>query len=272
MYRDYNTPMSKSMVWKRKTAQKHTLIIGCSNLQHNIDPDSVWKSLDTNIDFMYFSLASESRFLFFLKDRDFFKDYKRIILYLPYSMYEFRAPIPNTIWWYRQYASYKVVVSMIRHQPMLIYSDWKQQYDSVAHYAKMRERSNNYISSSDNYIKRLMSDTNTYRNCSFPFDPSRHQVYPGNILESDLDLLSSLFSPEQEVCILFTPVPDIQSNKQLLQAKQRIMNNLSRFNILNEPHLLDSTLFHEQWYHLDYCGRLFETKRFIKRLKEEDSK
>jgi len=272
MYKEYKSPRYQTIVWKRASAEKHTLVIGCSNLQHNIDPDTVWKKTGKNIDFLYFSLAAESRFLFFIKDHDFFKDYKRVILYLPYTMYGYRSPIPNTNWWYLQYASYKVSVSMIRHQPTLIFFDWKRQYDSVSQYLPKRERSYRYISSKDGYLDLLMSDTNPYRKCSFPFDPSRHQVYPSPTNTSDIDQLESLFSPEQEVCVLFTPVPDININKQLLSAKPQILTNLRRFNLLNEPHLLDSSLFHEQWYHLDNCGRIFETERFIQRLSEEDGK
>lgn len=254
---------------KENEDKKDVLVIGCSNLQHNIEFKKVQRIFKQNIDFIYFSGSQNSTFLRYLFDKGFMEGYHTIILYLPYSLLQESKFINDEVkFHYETYASYSYTMNLLKNRPILFFYDWNKYYNSIKINREI-EIDSNYVVNIDYYVDSINTKLTSFRNCDEVFIHSKHIVNFPKFENSDNIFLKKIVTDSQKLFICFTPLPNIQENKILLS---RVRNNLkTTFNDifwLNEPNLMDSSLFFDQWYHLNYCGKEIETEKMINGLKQ----
>jgi hypothetical protein len=252
---------------KENETQKDILVIGCSNLQHNIDFKKVQDSLKRNIDFLYFSGSQNSTFLKYLSDNGYLIGYKTIIFYLPYSLLKENTFIDDVaIFHYEKYASYSYTTNLIKNRPILLFYNWNKYYSSIKNNRKV-EPFVNYVVDVDSYVDSITKPLTTFRNCNEVFKHASHIVTFPNFEKNDEIFLKKIVNFNQKLFILFTPLPNIEENKPLTgTVKYNLQKSFNDISWLNEPNLMDSSLFFDQWYHLNYCGREIETEKMIKGL------
>ena len=244
---------------------KHTLVIGCSNLQHNIKFDSVQNNLDFDVDFLYFTASPNSTFLQFLVDEGYTKGYQQIVLYLPYVMFK-KSYFPKvSIGGLRYFSGYSYTRSAILHAPYYLFYNWDDYFDSVRSYRPGPESDHSFILHTDAVIDSLGQNSTSYSNCDLKFVKEKHIGTRFHYDADDVGFINSLKRGNQKITIILTPLEDIKENRSLLEESNIMKAGFK--NIINQPCTLDSSLFFDQWLHLNACGRKIETQNMIDLLK-----
>jgi len=94
-----------------------------------------------------------------------------------------------------------------------------------------------------------------------PFIHAKHIIEIPQYSYEDAAFVRSLAFKGQKVYILFTPIPNIQENLEALSKGSRAIKRLP--DRLNQPVVMDSSYFYDQWYHLNKCGQIIETQKMI---------
>jgi len=275
LHRDYLNPKNGSFkIVRDNNAKAHSLIIGCSNLQHNIDFDRVKNSFAGGIDFLYFVGAENSTFLQFLSDHNYFNGYANVILYVPYHILKKSICFNEVGYHFQGGACFNYAKTLIRRTPSLFFYDWNDYYNSINEYrpisliANQPDASSAYEIISDPYIDSLISQQTEFRRCSRAFIHDKHVIAIPHYNASDLQFLRSNFKKSQKIYLVFTPIPNIAENQiQVSTHSNNITQTFDGLTLINKPFVADSSLFFNQWYHLNYCGRQIETISFIENLR-----
>src|SRR5258708_5890714 len=167
----YPHNMAIKLISGRTDFNRKILVIGCSNLRHNIDFDKVRDSIKAGIDFLIFSGSENSTYLKFLVDENETSAYTDIVLYVPYHILQENSFLVKNDYNYRELGCFKYSIDIIKKRG--------------------------------------------------------------------------------------------QNNKIYGRKK-----NFRRVNMRNEPFLMDSIFFYDQWYHLNHCGKEIESNNMIKSLKK----
>lgn len=243
---------------------KHFLVIGCSNVQHNIECKTVQDSLMEGVDFLYFEGSQNSTFLQFLMESDLTRGYKKVILYAPYHVIK-KNTLPNMVKaTYHFFGSFDYVLCNLALHPLTVFYNWNTFCDSIATYRTPHARGYNVINK-DLLMDSLNQMNTAYFNCTAKFIHDKHIVYLPQYQKEDVTLVKGLAKGKQEVFLLFPPLPNISENITSLAASN--VGRIGFDNILNKPHVVDSSLFYDQWYHLNKCGSRIETKKMIQILR-----
>jgi hypothetical protein len=258
---NYRYPVAGCVINQKSAGQtgEKILVIGCSNLQHNIDKTKVQQSIK-NVDFIGFSGSQNSSFLTYLIDHHMTEAYKYIILYVPYHLFQKCSFIAENYNAYKEYGSYDYALDIIKHDPTFLFYNWTKLFDSIKRY-RMPTTNTSFVAYGDKYIDSLNSGNNMYTNCNAPFIRNKHIIETPSISDEDVKFVQSLALKGQKVFILFTPIPNLKENIRTLEMKMSCINKLP--NRLNDPVVLDSSYFYDQWYHVNKCGQLIETQKMI---------
>ncbi len=251
-----------------KTVSKNILVIGCSNLQHNIQFTTVQDSIKDGVDFLYFPGTENASFLQYLSDGQYFSKYKKIILYVPYHLLQKVDFLSDGVMNYKEIGNYNYTINLIKHHPLLFFYDWNKYYQSISLH-RSKSTNGSFIVSTDNYLDSILNNTaSTFRNCNEKFIANKQIIIIPEYTHADLHFLKNIFQPNQQIFICYTPIPNVSENvASINKSKSHIVNTFQSIHQLNEPKILDSTLFFEQWYHLNYCGQQIETQQFIKYIR-----
>lgn len=242
------------------------LVIGCSNLQHNIDIRKIQQNTD-GIDFLYFSASQSSTFLTYLADAGFLKKYKHIILYAPYQMMEKNSFLNCNDLNYQGFASFEYTRSVIRHNPAAFFYDWNKYCDSVdlartyLHYTKFVSGINDCEMVTDPFVDSLNQPGTSFSNCNEPFIHLKHRIVIPRFSEEDIAFVNSIPGPGQTINVIYIPIPSIQENLAGLKREKAFFERFPK--ALNRPETMDSTYFYDQWYHLNKCGKIIETEKLM---------
>ena len=152
-------------------------------------------------------------------------------------------------------------MNIIKHDPSFLFYNWKLLSDSVSHNRQQNSNADDFITDKDEYIDSLRSGNTTYSNCNQPFNHARQIIEIPQYSEDDVAFVKSLAHKGQKVYILFTPIPNIRENIDALSQASRAIKRLP--DCLNQPVVMDSTYFYDQWYHLNKCGQEKETQKMI---------
>jgi len=245
----------------QQDSDNNLLVIGCSNLQFNIDFEKVQDSTNYNIDFLYYSGAQYSSFLKYLVTKGYSKKYNKVIFYTSYNQLKENKLFYSDKVGVKIYMSYDYALSLLKNNPLLFFYNWSNVYDTVSHYRK--EKSNyDFITNQDNDIKSFFKEpTIQNSNCKIAKHLERFVEIP-EYTRNDLSFIKGLKQNCQDIYIIFTPVANIPENVREIEKKKQNWSEFSSL-ALNEPNSLDSNLFYDSHYHLNFHGRNQETQRFI---------
>ena len=292
MYKNNRYPIPPSVIIQKSrdtNVANKTLIIGCSNLQHNIDKKAVQQCFN-NIDFLYFSGNMNSSFLEYLVQKGYTKSYKNVILYLPYHLFAKSLVLTKDRYSLEVYFSFDYVWNFINQNSFYFFLDnwaeseyliYRQRYDtghilstffywlkweiSAIKQPSLSLSKKNFVINYDNYVEGINKENTSYTKCNEPFIHQNHITTIPAYTERDINFVSSLKLKNQNVLILFTPIPNIKENTTSLNNQEKSIQKLP--NCLSKPIIMDSTFFYNQWYHLNKCGQEIETKRIINVLR-----
>ncbi len=269
LYTRYYSPTygSVKLISAERRHSKKVVVIGCSNLQHNIDFKKVQKEANADVDFLYFSGSENSSFLQFLNDQNLTKNYDEIILYVPYNILVRSTFVNESRYHFLCVGCYAYSKNVIIHNPKLIFFNWNSYYDSISKY-RTPFLPRDYIAHTDRdrVMDSLNTHSTTYSNCNEKFEIEKHIIKDVVYTADDLKFVNSLRSEKQKIFILFTPIPDIAENRVSLKGLVKIKSTFKSITMLNDPFLMDSTLFYDQWYHLNLCGQQQETANMISKI------
>ncbi len=247
----YHYPTAGYIRLFKKSNNANNLVIGCSNIEYNIDNASF-----ENEDFLSFAGSQNLTLLQYLAESGYLKKYKIIYLYLPFHFYknnEFALPI-NDKSTYVAFLSYEYIKSFIIHHPISIFRNWKAESDSILKYRINPSENPNFISISSSAIldEEKRKSKPDYFTCKNKFNAEFHQINIGKI---ETDLIVNLFDKQQEVYVIFPPIPNISYNiNQVNEAIESLKKEKIK-HLMNLPYTLDSSYFFDQWYHANYCGK-----------------
>ncbi|MBS1625336.1 MAG: hypothetical protein JST83_15015 [Bacteroidetes bacterium] len=248
----------------------HTVVVGCSNLQHNIDIRKIQRTLP-GIDFMYFSGSQNSTFLQYISDAGMLDRYHTIVFYTPYQMFEKNNFLSQSTIQYESTASYDYVLNIIRHNPISFFYNWNAYFnttDSIrAHQVYIPTATyDECVIARDHFVDSLLTDSTSFALCNEKFNAERHRVIIPDFGEEDIDFINAIPHRGQDIRIILSPIPNTKANVDNLARRMSAIRKLP--NVLNMPPVRDSTLFYDQWYHLNKCGREMETDSMIVLLRE----
>ncbi len=260
--REYKFSLPNGLKYIKQSEQGHILMIGCSNLMHNIDKHQL-KQKYPQVDYLYFAGNQNSSFVKYLSESKQFSHYDTIILYLPYSTLKKNVAVSSSDEISKStFISYDYALSTIRNTKVNFFNNWLWNYLNVKLYRS--HPSNNYpiFTLKDNLLDSLCG-VPSYLNCENKFDASKHQIEHVDYTTDDVSFICGLF-PGKTMYILLTPMPNTANN---VSTARHINKTVKLFpNLLNSAYTMDSSLFYDQWYHLNHCGNQLETAHLIRVL------
>lgn len=245
-------------------------VITCSNGEYNLEFAQIRDSISKPIDFYLFSGSTHFNFIDYLienKTIDLSR-YNKVILYLPYIVYEESSTFQHRWGFYECTASKDYITYLLRKSPQLLLSEtWFYNYldykktikDFTINTGQQKILSFNTKDRTD-VVDSLIAVKSSFFLSNQPFN---HQRF---INKNEPDLINKVKLAEGVKWYVFLPpMPNIKENLQFS------FNNTSGVNVINEykNSIKDSTLFYDQWWHLNYRGRAVETAEFIESLKSD---
>ena len=261
--REFPYPAEGAAIYlKHDTAQRGTkLLVGCSNLKHNINPNQLWET-HPEVDFFYSPAVANSTYMRFIGSIAPFNLYDTIIYYAPYHYLKKSIGIRDGDKICEYITCGEYALQTIQHNPINFFNNWLYNYYSIKKQRKHPSKSIVFYNNVDTYMNRLRT-TPYYANGKMPFDPEKHIIDPITFDEKDGVHMESIF-PTKTVYISLPPVPNIPENISLInQCKQAAPFFKRR---MNEPSIIDKSLFFDQWYHMNGLGSKQETERMAKYL------
>ncbi len=262
--KDYRYPRQGSvkLIKSNYATKNKILVIGCSNLQHNIDCRWVQDSLKGSIDFLYFAGSQNSTFLNYLVEKAYTREYSTIVLYAPYHLLKKSnfptSHISNSI----NYGSYTFAIDLIMNNPFSFFYDWKSLATSITNNRDKPSMNQHFFVNDDYYIDSLSKYNTNYRDCISKFNRVMHLIEIPTYSQEDAEYISNIQQESQKLYVVFPPIPNIDIHTFSINKFKREYKSYFK-NTLNEPSTWDSTIFYDQWYHMNSCGREQETNRMI---------
>ena len=244
-------------------------IIGCSNLNFNIDINEVRKRYPgVNINKYEFSGALNSCYLKYLvgKIRATGNDGK-FIVYMPTDLFFHQNTFPHHPFFYQFGISRDFLRYMFTESPMILLSEnWRNVYITASQHQYPDYRSVFRNSKTDRDIDSLINNKTSFSQCNFPFNRKNHMIKNPNLTSGDATYFNNIFGKENYV-IINSPIPNIPEH---LNYNYAIFAKCGFNKPLDPPDsvLYDSTLFYDQWYHLNNCGRTIQTAKFIRGMEQ----
>lgn len=258
LYREHKYPSKNSIkLLEGDESQKKTLIIGCSNLQYNIDK-KIFQDQHPHTSFLLFSGNHNSSMFNFLAYEKLLDNYDQIIFYIPYHLFRKNNLMSIDNYHFRKTGCFNYALSVILNDPSYVYYDWKSYNDSISANRSNLSNQINYLADADHRVDSVVANVLAYKECNFPFVREKHIIYFPKLDQNDFDFFRKLMLGKQYK-IIFSPVPNIAENSTAIEQKGNTYMRLQ--NTIGSPFCMDSSLFYNQWYHLNQCGRIIETKR-----------
>jgi hypothetical protein len=261
--REFPYPAEGAAVYlKYDTAQRGTkLIVGCSNLKHNINPNQLWLT-HPEADIFYSPAVANSTYMHFIGSLPPFNEYDTIIYYAPYNYIKKSIAIRegDKIGEYLTCGEY--ALQTVKNHPINFFNNWLYSYYSIKKQRKKASTNLVFYNNIDTYMNRIRKEPH-YAEGKLPFNRQKHNIQPVEFNDDDAKHMEGIF-PNKNVYLVFTPIPNIAENTSFIgQCNSSSKQFKNRFN---EPETLDSTLFYDQWYHMNGLGSKQETERMAKYL------
>lgn len=252
-----------------KTGSKSINVIGCSNLEFNIDMEAVRRSFpDVAINKYNFAGALNSAYMKYMVSSIRTADPgAKFVIYLPTNLFFRENTFPHHPHFYQFGISKGFLKFMFRENPMILVSEnWREVYKKASQYKFGNYQSVFRDGRYDKEVDSLTSNSTPFSNCNLPFDRSKHHIKRPDLAEQDATYFNSIFG-KANYSIINSPIPNLPDHKKYdYSIFEKVGYNKPLDPINAVVH--DSTLFYDQWYHLNKCGRDLETGKFIGLLKK----
>jgi hypothetical protein len=240
-------------------------IVGCSNLEHNIEFQEIRKSLNCPVDFYMYNGSAPQNYLGFIIENKWLdtSKYKTVVLYLPYICYDNSPSFQHRWGFYQIFASKDYVDYLFVKNKHLFFTESfiHNYYDLLSNRNCLDNKNGQNFNISKTlrtkYMDSLISNKTTYSRGYFPF---RSEKFINKQTPNDINK----YKFNSNVLIFLPPIPNIKENRNQTfsnDANNNLLNNFSES-------VRDSTLFYDQWYHLNYQGRKLETKLLTERIRQ----
>jgi hypothetical protein len=239
-------------------------IIGCSNLEHNIEFQEIRKSLNCPVDFYMYNGSAPNNYLSYIIDHKWLDtgEYQTIVFYLPYLSYDNNPSFHHRWGFYQIFGSKDYVDYLFVKNKHLLFTESfiGNYYDLVRNRNFLQNKNGQNFNISKTirtrYMDSLISNLTMYARGDFPFKSEKfvNKQNPNDI---------NKYKFNSNVLIFLPPIPNIAENRS------QTFSNDANNNLLNDfsESLRDSILFYDQWYHLNYQGRKLETKLLSERIR-----
>lgn len=242
-------------------------VITCSNGEFNLEFSEIRDSLKYPVDFYKFSGSTHFNFIDYLiqnKTVD-LSMYNKVILYLPYIVYEESTTFQHRWGFYEITASRDYISYLIKENPFLLLTEtWFYNYidyKNTTKNFKIDKSSQKILTTTfknrTDVVDSLIANKTSYFYNNQPFNRKRY------INENEPDLINKVqLNEEMDWYVFLPPMPNIKENLKFQ------FNPEGNIKILNsyKTSIKDSSLCYDQWYHLNYKGRQIETSEFINSL------
>lgn len=254
----YPYPENGLSVYLRSDTQQRgrILIMGCSNLKHNINPDSLWKT-HPEVDFLYFPANVNSTFMHYMGSLNPYNLYDTIIYYTPYSYAKKSNGVREGAKVDRAYTCGTYAWQTIRNNPVNFFNNWLWRYINIKKQRVYGSSSPRFYLSIDTYMIHLRKSA-AYAEGKNTFDHQKHIIDPVIYNHEDAKAFPSIF-PNKTVYLVFPPIPNIAENQLFIDECAQSTHIFSK--VLSRPRTEDSSLFYDQWFHMNGLGNNLETKR-----------
>ncbi len=252
-----------------KTAAKSINILGCSNLEFNIDIEAVRRNFpDVAINKYNFAGALNSAYMkYMVANIRAANPNAKFVVYLPTNLFFKENTFPHHPHFYQFGISKNFLKFMIRENPMILVSEnWRDVYQKASQHQFGNYQSLFRDGRADRELDSLCRSSTPFSNCNLAFDRSKHHIKRPDLTEQDAAYFNSIFGKEN-YSIINSPIPNLPDHKKYdysIFEKVGYNKPLDRVDRV----VYDSTLFYDQWYHLNKCGRDLETGKFIGLLKK----
>ena len=261
--REFPYPSQGAAVYLKHNDSKrgNKLIVGCSNLKHNINPDQLWLT-HPEADIFYSPAVANSTYMRFIGSLPPFNEYDTIIYYAPFHYIKKSIAIREGDKICEFLTCGEYALQTIKNNPINFFNNWLYSYYSIKKQRKKVSNSLVFYNNVDTYMNRIRKEPH-YAEGKLPFNRQKHVIDPIVFNEEDAKHMETIF-PNKQLYLIFSPIPNIAENKALIA--QFYKSHITFKNSLNKPLTLDSTLFFDQWYHMNGLGSSEETARMVRYL------
>ncbi|MGI9191448.1 MAG: hypothetical protein ACR2IL_04945 [Chitinophagaceae bacterium] len=243
------------------TQRGSKLLIGCSNLKHNINPDTLWQT-HPEVDFLYFPAVVNSTFMHYITSLSPFNTYDTILFYAPYSFYQKSVAVREGEKIDRSYTCGSYALQTIRQNPINFFNNWLYRFWNIKQKRVYASNSPAFYLPIDTYMINLRKDTN-FSQGRLRFQHDKHIIDPVIFNDKDIDAFQAVF-PGKQVYLVFPPIPNIPENEAFIEECATSSQGFP--SVLQRPRTEDSSLFFDQWFHMNGIGNARETKAMSKHL------
>ena len=248
-----------------KRNSKSINILGCSNLEFGIDINEVRKAYpNVNINkFEFAGLLNNSYLKYIIETMRASGIKDKFILFLPIELYFHQNTFPDNDFFYKYGISKDYLRFLFKENKYIFFSEnWRTLYGNCARYNF--GKINTIFKTVTNNMDSLVNNKTAYSDCNYPFDRTKHSVMGPDFSSSDASYFNEIFGKDNYQ-IIETPIPNIPEHMHYDFSNFE----KSGFNKPLDPVdsvIIDSSLFYDQWYHLNKCGRIMETNKMIRIL------
>jgi hypothetical protein len=244
-------------------------IIGCSNLNYNIEMSELRKRFTTvGITKYEFSGALNSVYLKYLISKiKATGNNDKYVVYFPTDIFFKQNTFPHDEFFYHFGISKDFLLFTFNENRMILLSEnWRKVYKSVAalQYPDYKTVFRNL--KNDKGMDSLINNKTSYSECNLPFNRKKHIVRNPVLTETDAANFNHIFGKENYI-IVNTPIPNISEHAKY---NYTVFEKNGFNKPLDSPDSIryDSTLFYDQWLHLNKCGRIIETQKMIREIEK----
>jgi len=242
-------------------------IVGCSNLKFDIDINEVRKNNPgVNINKYTFAGSLNSCYLkYMIRAIRASGNNDRYIVFAPTDLFFKQNTFPHNPFFYEFGISRDFLLFLFRENPMVLISEnWYKVYKQTAQHHF--QQYNTLFHDGRGDMDELLKEGTPFSTCTMPFDRTKHHILLPALSETDAAYFNDIFGKEN-YNIINSPIPNMAEH---LHYDYTIFER-SGFNKPLDPAdsvIRDSSLFYDQWYHMNKCGRTVETAKFIRELRQ----
>ena len=239
-------------------------IIGCSNLDFNVDMPTLRTAIPgVNINEYKFAGALNSSYLkYMIAGIRASGNKEPFIVYMPTNLFFRENTFPHHPHFYHFGVSKGYLTFLIKENPMILVSEnWRNVYNTAKPYHIPDYQTLFREAKTDHEVDSLLQPGTSFSQCNLPFDRSKHHIKRPDLTPQDAAYFNDIFGKDN-YSIVNSPIPNLPDHTHYdytVFEKEGYNKPLNA----NGSVVYDSSLFYDQWYHLNKCGREMETKKII---------
>jgi len=247
-------------------SKNQVIIVGSSNAQHNFDYNFLNKNDQQHSWRSCYLPEPHGLFLLLQKLKKIVHPNDLLIFDLPYSLYDKEKFAPNKQMFYQRIKP-RDYQTFATHFPFLFTKHFGAlTIFNTPDFLELKQEGT--FHDFNDLQKQDLGET--YLACNEPFDPNKHNILSTNFDSTHIDQIGAYIASEfaeQKIRFYYPEINTISSN--ISAQKVRHLGTFGTFLNLYTNSSWDKKYLHDQWYHLNHCGAIENSKKIIQLLKED---